>query len=92
MKKILLTFATVYFILEFALIFILFGWSAFGGSKSMTFFQKIVTFLFTFPSNWLFDNNESLFLYYAIPNTIFWTLILLLLLILWEKLKKKIYS
>ena len=40
MKKTLTIFALVYFVLEFATLFLIFGWNAFGGSNSMNIFQK----------------------------------------------------
>jgi hypothetical protein len=86
MKKPIFLFAIIYFFLEVGTIFIIFGWNAFGGANSMNFFQKAVTFFFTFPSKVLFTNNSNI-LQYVIPNTISWTAIFSLGLILWRKIR-----
>ena len=62
MKRPIIIFAVVYFLLEFLMIFIIFGWNAFGGSDHKNVFQKTVEFIFRFPSNWLFRNSESILL------------------------------
>ena len=86
MKKPIIIFAIIYFILEFATIFLIFGWNAFGASSHKNGLQKALEFFFGFPSKWLFKNNESLLLY-SIPNTIFWTLIFALLFYGWKRMK-----
>ena len=48
MKKTLTIFALVYFVLEFATLFLIFGWNAFGGSNSMNIFQKAISFFSVF--------------------------------------------
>jgi len=88
MRKPIIIFAVIYFILEFATIFLIFGWNAFGASDSKNGIQKIIEFFFSFPSKWLFKSSDSLLLY-SIPNTIFWTLIFALLFFIWKKLKSK---
>lgn len=86
MKKSIIIFAIVYFILEFATIFLIFGWNAFGGSSNKNGLQKVIEFIFGFPSKWLFKNSDSLLLY-AIPNTFFWTIVFALLLYSLRRIK-----
>ena len=60
MKKRLMLFGLIYFALDLASILIVFAWKSFGGSESMTFLQKAITFFFTFPSNLILNNGGNI--------------------------------
>lgn len=86
MKRPIIIFALVYFLLEIVTIFIIFGWNAFGGSDHKSSFQNIIEFVFRFPSKWLFKNSDSILLN-IVPNTIFWTLVFAIVYYLWRRLR-----
>ena len=67
-------FGLIYFALDLASILIVFAWKSFGGSESMTFLQKAITFFFTFPSNLILNNGGNIILFLLL-NTLCWTLI-----------------
>ena len=88
MKKKVLIFGIIYLLLFILMSFLIFSWNAFGGSHSTNFIQKVITFFFTFSSylSILGITNICLF---PLINTLFWTVIFYLCLLLFYKLKKK---
>jgi len=88
MKKKVLIFGIIYLVLFILMSLLIFSWNAFGGSKSTNFIQKAITFFFAFPSylNILGIKNICLF---PLINTLFWTAIFYLCLLLFYKLNKK---
>jgi hypothetical protein len=87
MKKSIIIFAISYIFLEFTTIFLIFSWNSFGGTNDINILQKVITFVFSFPSIWVLRNCENILLYITL-NTLFWTGIFAALYISYNKLRK----
>jgi len=88
MKKKVLLFGIIYLVLFILMSFLIFSWNAFGGSQSTNFIEKLVTFFFSFPSHLNILGIKTICMFPLI-NTLFWTGIFYLCLLLFYKLKKK---
>ncbi len=86
MKKRLIIFGLIYFTLDILSILTVFAWKSFGGSHQMNFFQKAITFFFTFPSDILLGKEGGLGLFLLI-NTVFWTVALGVILEVYSQIK-----
>lgn len=74
----------VYVILRIILIPIVFSWTSFGGSESLTYGQKLILGVFGFPSSILdFKGMSSIFV-----NALFWSLVFILGRYLFMKRRK----
>ena len=81
-------FAVAYLILDIVSILMTFSWKSFGGENSMNTIQKILVFFFSFPSSSILEEDESIILF-LILNTCFWTLIYLLLKLVYKQLSSR---
>ena len=87
MIKKTLIFAGVYILLNLILVFVLFSWNSFGGSKSTNYLQKAITFMFTFPGSLLvFKSYNGILL--LLINAIFWSFIFYLTMLIFYKIVK----
>ncbi len=70
----MLVFLIAYIVVDVMGIMYVYGLNAFGGSNSLTPFEKVLTTFLSFPGHNLGFTNGSLFLYLGV-NGLFWTLI-----------------
>ncbi|MEM9859203.1 MAG: hypothetical protein AAF843_17720 [Bacteroidota bacterium] len=83
-----LIFSIVYFVFNVLTILLLFAWTSFGGRESMNLFQKIITVFFSFPGLELGLNQSNFFLYLLV-NTIFWSTVFYVVLVLIKKIRNQ---
>lgn len=81
-------FYIFHIILNVLMIMIIFGWTAFGGSNSMNWIQKGITYFFTFPGLNL-GLNENHFFIYLLLNALFWSVVFYGALVMFQTLRFK---
>jgi len=75
-----------YFFLSISLTFLLFSWMSFGGNKNLNFFQNIIIFCFSFPSNYLHIKN---YLLNVLIDSAFWSAIFYIIIKAFNKIKNR---
>lgn len=87
MVKKTLIFAVIYVVLSIVGIIFIFAWNSFGGSNSTNYFQKAVTFFFSFPANTL-GLNQLHFVFQLLINATFWSLVFFIILYIKQQMFK----